>query len=42
MVELVWHRRGDRDITLATSRGAYEFGARHGMDNVELEGLPEG
>ena len=42
MVELTWHPRGHRDITLTTSRGAYEFGARHGMDHVELERLPEG
>jgi len=41
-VELTWHPRASGDITLTTSRGAYEYGARHGMDHVELEGLPEG
>ena len=42
VVDLTWQTRGRGDITLTTSRGAYEFGARHGMDHIELEGLPEG
>jgi hypothetical protein len=41
-VDLTWHRRGNPDITLATSQGAYEFGARTGMDEIALEALPEG
>jgi len=41
-VELTWHPRGHRDIALTTGRGAYEFGARHGLDDIELEALPDG
>jgi hypothetical protein len=41
-VDLTWHRRGLPDVTMTTSQGAYEYGTREGMDEVELEPLPDG
>jgi hypothetical protein len=41
-VDLNWHRRGDRNVSLTTDRGAYEFGTRDGMHEIELEALPDG
>jgi hypothetical protein len=39
-VGLTWHRRGDRELALSTTRGAYEYGTSQGMD--PLEPLPDG
>lgn len=41
-VELTWHRRGDRELTLSSSRGAYEYGTSQGLGGTALEPLPEG
>ena len=41
-VDLTWHQRGDRTLSLTTERGAYEFGTRDGMHEIELEELPDG
>jgi hypothetical protein len=40
--ELILHRPGHRDLTLSTSRGAYEYGTREGMPGIVLQPLPEG
>ena len=41
-VDLTLHRRGHRDITMTTTRGAYEYGTRQGMDEIDVEPLPDG
>ena len=41
-VELTLHRPGDRELTLSSSRGAYEFGTRQGMPGIVPQPLPEG
>jgi hypothetical protein len=41
-MDLTWHSRGRRDAAWTTCRGAYEFGASQGMDEIELEALPDG
>ena len=40
--ELTLHRRGDRDLTLSSSCGAYEYGTRQGMHGIVPQPLPEG
>ena len=39
-VDLTLHRKGGSDINLATSKGAYEYGTRQGMDEINIEPLP--
>ena len=41
-VELVLHRPGHREVTLSSSRGAYEYGTRQGMPGIVPQWLPEG
>jgi hypothetical protein len=41
-VELTVRRRGQAELTLATGRGAYEYGTAQGLPGVELQPLPEG
>ena len=41
-VELTLHRPGDRELTLSSSRGAYEYGTRQGMPGIVPQPLPEG
>lgn len=41
-VDLILHRKDGRDITMTTSKGAYEYGTRQGMDEIEVEPLPDG
>jgi hypothetical protein len=41
-VELTMHRPGERELTLSSSRGAYEYGTSQGMPGIELRPLPEG
>jgi hypothetical protein len=41
-VELTLHRPGDRELTLSSSRGAYEYGTRQGMPGIVPYPLPEG
>jgi hypothetical protein len=41
-VELALHRRGDRELVLSSSCGAYEYGTSQGMGATVLEPLPEG
>jgi hypothetical protein len=41
-VELTVHRPGDRELTLSSSRGAYEDGTRQGMPGIVPQPLPEG
>jgi hypothetical protein len=41
-VELSLHRRGDRELSLSTSRGAYEYGTREEMPGILPQPLPEG
>jgi hypothetical protein len=41
-VELTLHRRGARELVLASDRGAYEYGTSQGMCETVLEPLPEG
>jgi|CZKT01.1.fsa_nt_gi hypothetical protein len=41
-VELTLTRPGDREVTMSTSRGAYEYGTRQGMRGIVLAALPEG
>jgi hypothetical protein len=36
------HRPGDRELTLSSSRGAYEYGTRQGMPGIVPQALPEG
>jgi hypothetical protein len=40
-VELTVRRPGGRDLTLSTSRGAYEYGTRQGMPGIVPQPLPE-
>jgi hypothetical protein len=41
-VELALHRRGDRELTMTGTCGAYEYGTRQGMRGIVLQPLPEG
>ena len=41
-VELTWHRRGDRELTMSSRCGAYEYGTRQGMRGIVPQPLPEG
>ena len=41
-VELALRRPGERELTLSSSRGAYEFGTRQGMPGIVPQPLPEG
>jgi hypothetical protein len=41
-VELILHRPGHRDLTLSSSRGAYEYGTRQDMPAIVPQPLPEG
>jgi hypothetical protein len=41
-VELTFHRRGDRELSLSTSTGVYEYGTRKEMPGVIPQPLPEG
>jgi hypothetical protein len=41
-VELTVHRPGDRELSLSTSRGAYEYGTRQEMPGIAPQPLPEG
>jgi hypothetical protein len=41
-VELTVHRPGGRELTLSSSRGAYEYGTRQGMPGIVPQPLPEG
>jgi hypothetical protein len=41
-VELTVHRQGEHEVTLSTSRGAYEYGTSQGLPGIELEPLPAG
>ena len=40
-VELTLHRRGDRLLTLSSSRGAYEYGTGQPMPGIVPQPLPE-
>jgi hypothetical protein len=41
-VELTLHRPGDREVTLSSSRGAYEYGTRQDVPGIVPQPLPEG
>jgi hypothetical protein len=41
-VELILRRPGDRELTLSSSRGAYEYGTRQDMPGIVPLPLPEG
>jgi len=41
-VELTLHRPGDRELSLSTSTGVYEYGTRQEMPGVIPQPLPEG
>jgi hypothetical protein len=41
-VELTLHRLGDREVTLSSGRGAYEYGTRESVPGVVPQPLPEG
>jgi len=41
-VELTLRRPGDRELTLTSSRGAYEYGTRQDMPGIVPQPLPEG
>jgi hypothetical protein len=41
-VELTLHRRGDRELTLSSSRGAYEYGTSQPMPGIVPQPLPGG
>jgi hypothetical protein len=41
-VELTVRRPGDRELTLSTSRGAYEYGTRQDMPGIVPQSVPEG
>jgi hypothetical protein len=41
-VELTLHRRGGRELTMATGCGAYEYGSRPEMPGIVPRPLPEG
>jgi hypothetical protein len=36
------HRQGEHEVTLSTSRGAYEYGTSQDLPGIELEPLPAG
>jgi hypothetical protein len=41
-VELTLHRPGDRELSLRSSHGVYEYGTAQGMPGVRPQPLPEG
>jgi len=41
-VEVIVRRPGDREVTLSTNRGAYEYGTRQDMAGIVPQPLPEG
>lgn len=41
-VELIMQRPGNRELTLTSSRAAYEYGARQPVPRIVPESLPEG
>jgi hypothetical protein len=41
-VELILRGPGDREVTLSSNRGAYEYGTRQGMPGITPQPLPEG
>ena len=41
-VELIMQRPGNRELTLTSSRAAYEYGARQPVPGIVPESLPEG
>ena len=41
-VELTLHRTGDRELTLSSGRGAYEYGTRQATPGIVPQPLPEG
>jgi hypothetical protein len=41
-VELILHRPGNRELSLGSSRGAYEYGSREEMPGIFSQPLPEG
>ena len=41
-VELTWQRAGAREVSLSSSRGAYEYGTRQEMPGITPQPLPEG
>jgi hypothetical protein len=41
-VELIMRRPGNRELTLSSSRAAYEYGARQPMSGIVPRSLPEG
>jgi hypothetical protein len=41
-VELTLRRSGDRELSLASSRGAYEYGTRKEIPGIAPQPLPEG
>jgi hypothetical protein len=41
-VELTVRRPGDRELTLSTTRGAYEYGTRQRMPGILPQQVPEG
>jgi hypothetical protein len=41
-VELAVRRPGDGELTLSSSRGAYEYGSRQDMPAIVPQPLPEG
>lgn len=41
-VELTLRRPGHRELTLASNRGAYEYGTSQGMPGIVPQSLPEG
>jgi hypothetical protein len=41
-VELILRRPGDREVTLSSNRGAYEYGTRQAMPGIVPRPLPEG
>ena len=41
-VELTLHRPGERELSLSTGRGAYEYGTSRPMPGIELQPLPGG
>lgn len=42
VVELTWHRRGDRELTTSSSGGVYEYGTRQVMGGIVAQSLPAG
>ena len=41
-MELIMQRPGNRELTLTSSRAAYEYGARQPVPGIVPESLPEG